>query len=145
MRSDDPRLKKAIAILKPTRIYKGWAVKVDEALLLTLALIKAEIATEPMLLTVREQRQILRQRHEAQYRGRHPHHRRRIFSAKVRGLLDRSGLTQKEAAEKWGMPHKLLRRWATEGVAQPSSRTAEEMQKLCDELGLADVAELWKQ
>lgn len=142
MRIDDPRLKKALTVLNPTPVYKGWAVKVDDALLLTLALIKAEIATEPMLLTVREQRQILRQRY--QDRGRHPHHRRSVFAGKVRGLLDRRGLTQKEAAEKWGIPHKLLRRWATVGVAQPSSRTAEEMKKLCDELGLTDVAELWR-
>lgn len=144
MRIDDPRLKKALLSLAPQRESGGIRVTVTHDELLTLAMNRAEISKEPMLLTVRERRMILRQRHNASYKRADPLGRAARFAQKLKSLIARKGLTQTDAAKLWNIPHKLLRRWTTEGIAQPSKRTADHLQRIGEELGLTDISQLWR-
>jgi transcriptional regulator with XRE-family HTH domain len=65
------------------------------------------------------------------------------FRQNLRALILQSGLSQRESAQRMGIPYKVLRRLVEEGLVRINSRNEARLQALCKFYGIKNISHLW--
>ena len=69
--------------------------------------------------------------------------RAKQFGLNLRSLIASSGLTQKEFADKTGLPYNWVRKSCNDGIARSHPQNAKSLTKICDYFNLSQMDMLW--